>query len=239
MHDIKYNLSYPDGIPFVSVVMSTYHKGTFIKQTLESIRKNETEIPYEIIVVDDGSENWDRHFHLDICHDYGAQYTFIDGRGYRNPSVARNIACRQARGEILIMQSDDVIHTRPDTIDVLANLKRGEVNIATVYNFRDGERTQLYTGKDNQRPFFFLGAMYKDDFWNIGGNDEDFTSPGYEDNMLGEMILRNYTVNYLDEAIGHHQWHIRPTDLGRLVHPSRVLFEKKMQELNETGKDLE
>ena len=35
---------------------------------------------------------------------------WLNGGGYRNPAVTRNIGCRTARGQILIMQSDDVLH---------------------------------------------------------------------------------------------------------------------------------
>jgi cellulose synthase/poly-beta-1,6-N-acetylglucosamine synthase-like glycosyltransferase len=236
--DIKYNGSYPGGIPYVSIAMSTYHKGTFLRRTLASIRSNKTSIPYEIIVVDDGSVSKDRHFHLDVCCEYSAQYVFIDGGTYRNPAVARNIACRQSRGEILIMQSDDVMHTQTDTIDRLADLERGNVKFATVYNVSDEQPNTLYVGKDYQRPFFFLGSIYKDDFWKIGGNDEDFIAPGYEDELLGEHIKRNYKMEFCDDVVGHHQSHQRPLNLGALVYPSRVLFEAKMKELNEKGTDI-
>tara|TARA_R110000824_G_scaffold203413_1_gene387884 strand:- start:346 stop:1068 length:723 start_codon:yes stop_codon:yes gene_type:complete len=226
--DIEHNNSYPDGIPHVSVVISTFNKAGLLEATLSSIRENITNIPYEIVVVDDGSiDNT-----IDICKRYGCIYVWLDSPSYRNPSVPRNVGARTARGKILIMQSDDVLHKKVDTIDKLSDIQRGEVKFATVYNVDDARNhLQLYIGKDNNRPLFFLGSMHKDDFWAIGGNDEDFISPGYEDEFLGELIKKNYQIEYCDDVTGYHQNHARPSNLSKLVEPSRLLFQEKMKEL--------
>jgi len=226
--DIEYNNSYPAGVPYVSIVMSTFNKAYFLDKTLASIRQNITDIPYEIIVVDDGSVDETAC----VCMEHHCMYIWIEGGRYRGPAVPRNIGCRAARGKILIMQSDDVLHTSPDTINRLSDIKRRHVKFATVYNVDDNKnRLQLYIGKDYQRPLFFLGSMYKDDFWIVGGNDEDFTSPGYEDDFLGEKIKRRYSIEYCNDVVGYHQSHPRPRNLKHLVEPSRVLFGKKMKEL--------
>ena len=52
---IEYNKSYPNGVPYISIVIATFNKASLLDKTLASIRANETDIPYEIIVVDDGS----------------------------------------------------------------------------------------------------------------------------------------------------------------------------------------
>jgi glycosyltransferase involved in cell wall biosynthesis len=212
----------------VSIVIASFNKAKLLDNTLASIRRNITDLPYELIVVDDGSA--DKTF--EICKKHQCKYAWLDSPLYRNPSVPRNVAAKMARGKILIMQSDDVIHMQTDTIDRLADLQRGEVKFATVYS-QDvhGNRLQPYVGKECPRPFFFLGSIYRDDFWAIGGNDEDFTSPGYEDDWLGEQVKRHYKIEFCDEVVAHHQMHGRPRNLGRLVHPSRVLFEEKKKEL--------
>ena len=224
--ELECNNSYPDGVPYVSIVIATYKKTEILDKTLSSIRNQTTDIPYEIIVVDDGSG--DNTF--DVCKKHGCKYVWIDGGRYRNPAVPRNIGCMAARGKVLIMQSDDVIHKSADCIDKLARVKPGEVVFATVYNMEaDGTAGQLYVGQDYQRPLFFLGAMHKDDFWAIGGNDEDFEAPGYEDTWLGECISKKYNIVYSD-VVGYHQPHERPGDLKKRVKPSESLFNQKMKE---------
>ena len=224
---IEYNNSYPNGVPYISIVMSTFNKASLLDKTLASIRANETDIPYEIIVVDDGSTDNTSN----VCKKHSAIYVWLEGGGYRSPSIPRNIGCRTARGKILIMQSDEILHESIDVIAKLADVKRGEVHFATVWNYHNGKRLQNYCSPENPTPHFFLGSMFKEDFWSIGGNDEDFTATGYEDTYLGEIIKRKYKAEWRHDVVGLHQDHPRPKNLGQLITPSRELYEKKMREL--------
>ena len=233
---IKYNGSYPNGIPYISIVMSTFNKAGLLDNTLASIRANQTDIPYEIIVVDDGST--DNTFN--VCKNHSVSYVWINGGGYRNPAVPRNIGCRTARGELLILQSDDVLHESVDTIETLANLERGSVNFASVWNVDQNLTKNLCYCHEHKRPapFFFLGSIHKDDFWSIGGNDEDFTAPGYEDEYLGEIIKRKYKINWRNDVVGLHQNHARPRHLGAKQAPSKDLFGRKMVNIDQTIQEL-
>ena len=233
---IEYNGSYPYGIPYISIVMSTFNKAGLLNNTLTSIKANQTDIPYEIIVVDDGST--DSTFN--VCKNHSVSYVWINGGGYRNPAVPRNIGCRTARGELLILQSDDVLHESVDTIEKLANLERGSVNFASVWNVDQNlTKNQCYV-HEHERPalFFFLGSIHKDDFWSIGGNDEDFTAPGYEDQYLGEIIKRKYKINWRNDVVGLHQNHARPKHLRFKQVPSKHLFERKMANIDQTMQEL-
>jgi len=224
---IEYNNSYPNGVPYVSIVIATFNKASLLDKTLASIRANATDLPYEIIVVDDGST--DHTF--EVCKKHSVAYIWLDGGKYRNPAVPRNVGCRAARGKILIMQSDDVLHESTDVIAKLADVKRGEVHFATVWNYRNGKRLQNYCSPVNPRPLFFLGSMQAEDFWSVGGNDEDFTAPAYEDSYLGELVKRSYKIEWREDVTGLHQHHPRPKNLAEVVKPSRQLYEKKMKEL--------
>ena len=226
---IEYNNSYPNGIPYISIVIATFNKAPLLDKALASIRANATDLPYEIIVVDDGST--DNTF--EVCKKHAVAYIWLNGGGYRNPSVPRNVGCRMARGKILIMQSDDVLHESTDVIAKLADVKRGEAHFATVWNVDSKlQKNVAHCHPEiNKVPLFFLGSMCKDDFWAVGGNDEDFTKPAYEDTYLGELIKRKYKAEWRHDVVGLHQHHSRPKNLRRVVIPSRELYEKKMKEL--------
>ena len=231
MHEIKYNGSYPGGIPFVSITMSTFNRPEVLENTLKSIGQNKTSLPYEVIVVDDGSG--DRHHNFCICKKYSVTYIYLDFPAVRGPAVPRNMAARAARGEILIMQSDDVIHTQPNTIDMLCQLNRGESNHATI---RHQSNDKLISGSEYKRPFFWLGSIYKQDFWDIGGNDEDFEKLGFEDTLLAAKVTANYKVKYLDDLTGCHQNH-PPLPQSEAKQDVFAMFKSKIAEMDDVTLD--
>lgn len=221
-----------------SVVIATFNKPTILAKVLASIRAQQPPFRFEVIVADDGSD--DNEATKWTCRRYEVEkYIRID-RGmppdYRNPGPARNLACRAARGDVLVMQSDDVIHKSPDMIQQLVErLQPGEMRFAKVYNRkvddsgREFGRTEIYTGRANPRPLFFLGSLYRRDLYAVGGNDEDFTEPGFEDDWLGLCLTRGLglTPVFDDDLLAVHHHHPRPRLTGfyqrmQVIHDAKV-----------------
>ena len=211
-----------------SVVMATRDKSVYLNNTLKSIRDQTVPFDYELIVVDDGSTDNT----VDICSVWGVdKYIRLENDHYRNPSVARNAGYRTAIGDIIIAQSDEVIHFTDNVIEEMCNqLHEDEFLIATVYNYAMSEKKRLaaYTGSSFKRPFFFLGSLWRKDLYVIGGNDEDFTLPGFDDNWFADCLTIGLGLShrFIDNVIGHHQDHPRPP----LAEPTRVmkaLYNKK------------
>lgn len=198
----------------VSVCMATRNKADVLDRVLSSIRTQSVPFDYEIIVADDGSTDHT----VQVCAKHGARCVYLDNARYRNPARARNDAYRLARGEIIIAQSDDVIHHSPNTIRLLAeNLRPASVLIATVLNMNaDGSPCNnpfhVYSGPKQPRAFFFLGALWRSDLYAFGGNDEGFTEPCWDDNWFQDCILRGrkLSICYQEDVIGHHQSHSFP-----------------------------
>lgn len=90
----------------VSICIATWNKCTYLRNTLESIRKQDPKVNYEIVVVDDGS--WDDT--KKVCQDFDVVYEYLDRPTLKNPAVPRNRSCEIAKGKVLLMQSDDVVH---------------------------------------------------------------------------------------------------------------------------------
>lgn len=210
-----------------SIVMATRNKASYLKNTLESIFSQTGS--YEVIVVDDGSE--DNTF--EVAKKFPVIYIGLKNNSYRNPALARNVGLKAAKSEIIIQQSDEVVHHGHDTIFNLSNcLEAGTFCIATVYNFdfNNNKCLQLYTGLGYQRPFFFLGSHFRSDLYKIGGYDEEFVAPGYDDDWFGMCLTRGLGLKavYLPDVVGYHQDHPRPSGLSSLVQPSKELFARKM-----------
>ncbi|NUQ66111.1 MAG: glycosyltransferase family 2 protein [Pirellulales bacterium] len=215
-----------------SIVIASRNHAQLLHRTLASIRAQRVPFRYELIVVDDGSTDDTGQ----VCRRYGVDYCRLENDRYRNPSVARNFGYRRARGEVVIAQSDDVVHRSPRAVErlVLELAASGEFLIATVHD-RDPGRSgthpepRQYTGPENRRPLFFLGSLWRRDLYAIGGNDEDFAEPGYEDNWFADCLMHGLGLEprYLPDVIAWHQPHPRPYDLGKVIEPSRLLYQQK------------
>jgi glycosyltransferase involved in cell wall biosynthesis len=229
-----------------------------LARALHSIRRQSPPFEYELIVVDDFPGG-----HIDttrVCAEYGTGYfrgppreTDGEDRQYRNPGPARNFAYRVARGEVVICQSDDVLHETPDAIEKLVKLTtRDNFVIATVYNrevfgppeqYELGGGGELYSGPDlpipadMPSPLFFLGAVLRRHIYAIGGNEEDFDEPGYEDNFFSDCLIHGQKLTPLltSEVVGIHQHHDRPR-LVRRYKRMKAVYERKVAYAHATGR---
>jgi len=88
--------------PLISIIMATYNRANYIKEALDSI-KRQTFKDYEIIVADDGSTDNTK----DILEKYeGIRYLLLEHSGI---ATTRNAAVSAARGKwIAFLDSDDL-----------------------------------------------------------------------------------------------------------------------------------
>ena len=193
-------------------------KAETLRRVLASIFAQQFEC--EVIVAHDGAP---------IVVDERATNLVIRTSGeYRNPSVARNAAMRRAKGDVLILQSDDVIHDGPDVIrSLVEHLKPGGFQLARVVN-SDGK---VYVSRSRRRPFFFLGSVFRQDVFAIGGNCEEFTEPGYDDSWFADCLMygRGLKPVFRRGVSGTHIDHPRP-DLTGPYERMRALYQRKFAE---------
>lgn len=203
-----------------SICIATYNKPNELRNTLHSIFTQNPPFSYEVIVVDDGGSTKQTE---QVCKGFPVDYIRLENPGYGNPAKARNVAYRRAKGEVIITQSDDVIHHTGNTIEELVNrLKPGTFVLATVVNvdkngnpYSDkegkgfGDYLETYVSPRRRRPLFFLGSLYKSDLYAVGGNDEDFVKPAGEDVWFSNCLVYGLglTPIFLDSVVGRHQAH--------------------------------
>jgi glycosyltransferase involved in cell wall biosynthesis len=217
-----------------SICIATYDRPEVLDKVLKSIFDQRTTFDFEVIVVDDGGASA-----IGLCRKYPIRYARIDREPkYRNPSVARNLAYKMATGDVLICQSDDVVHQGDDAIQrLVSDLHEGEFLIATVWNvneqgevvgLREWPRITQLTGPLNRRPLLFLGSVWREDMYAVGGNDEDFTSPGREDDWLAQCLIngRHLIPRYVS-VVGHHLDHSRPANLMSDYRHSAQVHQRK------------
>ena len=224
----------------VSVVMATHNKPTYLARTLDSIIRQRPDFNCEVIVVDDGSAGNETE---QVCKVRGVTYLRIDRAGeYRNPGPARNLGYKHAKGEVVIAQSDDVVHEQIDSLQRLSELKQGEMHFATVHDTRFSDtgipmkRMQTYSGPFNRRPFFFLGSLYRKDLYAIGGSCNAFNLAGYDDDFMAACLLNGLKLEpvFRSDVVGLHQQHPRPP-LKAPYTAMKLVYQGRLAECEESG----
>ena len=227
-----------------SICIAAYDKPHHLNRVLESIFKQSPPFDFEVIVVDDGTLD---EGIVEVCTNYPVIYRrLLDPcrTSYCNPAAARNVAYREATGEVIICQSDDVIHYSKDCIqNLVSELAPNHFVIATVVNvdcngtfYADpkgkgyGDKLVEYTSPKKQRPLFFLGALCRQDLYAVGGNDEEFVYPSGEDQWFAKCLINGLGLRatYSRKVVGHHLHHPHTEDYEG-IQQSQTLLKQKIQ----------
>jgi len=229
--------------PSVSVIIATYNRADFLRETIDSVI-NQRFKDFELIVVDDGSTDETGA----LLRGYGSRLRYFrqDNAG---PSAARNAGVRHARAPwISIQDSDDVC--APNHLEILLQYAQAHPDIGMV--FANGG---YITGKDHNRETIIprqksrrlahsgvqladlfdksivrlqAALIAKSCYDALGGHDENLRIA--MDLDLAFRILARYPVAYLDEVVFYyrkHQGNIGRNQELRLLENIRVI-EKLM-----------
>src|SRR5215212_6332798 len=102
----------PMGAPAVTVVVPTRGRAAYLEVTLDSLRRQRTETPHELLVVDDGATDATP----EVAERLGAR---LIGHGEpRGLNAARNTGLREAGAELVAFVDDDVF-VPPGWLDTL------------------------------------------------------------------------------------------------------------------------
>ena len=106
--------------PDVSIVIPTLNGGSDLERCLQSIRKQQTGLRYEIICVDSGSVPGD----LDLMQRHGARVAAIEKQDF-NHGLTRDYGASLARGDFLVFLSQDAVPVRDDWLQqIIEPLRR-------------------------------------------------------------------------------------------------------------------
>ena len=213
-----------------SICIASYDRPEMLDNTLESIYRQSPPFHFETIVVDDGSPSSKTR---KVCDRYPVRYYRIERPPeFRNPCIARNMAYQMAKGLIIIPQSDEVLHVNPDTIErLVSDLSSGCMLFANVFEIKqNGQVGGEYTGpRRRPLPFFFLGSLYREDLFAVGGNDLEFEiGPAGDDRWFADCLLhgRHVIPKFSTDIVGHHQYHESRSN-PKIEASSLALYAKK------------
>jgi GT2 family glycosyltransferase len=215
-----------------SVVITTFNRNAQLARTLASIRGQRFE--GEVIVVDDGDGAHGYPSAKLLCDTYGARWIPLRRPAslqFRNPAYPNNVGIRAATGDVLILQNAECKHIDPKTIEKLTVPVIADPSVVTfarvVAMQQDGSQGMLYCGQENPRPYFFCGAIRRENLLRLRGFDEDFTGAGYDDDDLADRLGASGIQFIFADVMVHHQWH-KPAGSYDDVENMHALYRQKL-----------
>lgn len=209
---------------FVSMVMSCFNRSHLLELSLESIARQQVNYGIEIVVVNDGFANDNTK---EVCQKFAQlniKYVFSGHRNVtqlisRNPCVPNNIAVKQSSGDVIILTCPEMFHLN-DAINRLVKPLESRQNVLSTPRVLYFDRNNLILPKwpsidladtqphlhGNRYPFFM--GMWKKEFMDIGGYDEDFANVfGAEDDDLMCRLKKKRMKYCYTESCVLHLWH--------------------------------
>lgn len=228
------------------IYMSTYNKNDVLANTLFSIARQKSSIPFEVCIIDDCSDVDPEPIIRKFIPN--AKYKRLKKR--REPDVVNSYALELASddSDILIRQSADVIHERLDSIERLCKgVGKKQICMAAVSNTNPPHdayknfnkhlpklHKQHQSGVRRSKPgksyYFFLGAIRRSEYESL-----KCTDMAHCDIMLADELRENgFLLNYPKELVGFHQQHAKtliPCSRHRICPRETCLTKKGCNEL--------
>jgi Glycosyltransferase like family 2 len=206
--------------PAVSIAIPCWKRPEFLERTLASIAAQKYPGPVELIVVEDDYDGGKIH---GIASLYGAKYLSRPRTEayplFQSVSKLWNMCLHACSHDIIILQTDDIIHESPNTIDRLVwHLVNNPKCVATPL-IRSLHEDGTFHEWFNHPPIPPHGGrisgtgphtMWKEDFLRIGGYEEMFYGYGYDDNYMQYLVQRNgLKFDYVEDVMCSHPFHTR------------------------------
>lgn len=237
----------------ISVVIPTYNRSQVLSECIQSLlHQSVARDEYEILVVNDGSEDGTKQFMSKAASK--DKNTFYFEQSHKGPAAARNLGVRHARGRYVLFIGDDIIasedllnshlnilESQEDTAVLGLTLWDKSINVTKFMNFINNTGYQFNYGKLTHGQLCHWDVFYTSNislskrWFDSELFDANFPYPAWEDIELGYRLhqkgLRTIFNKY---AIAFHKHEISEAEFYNKIHKggkSRVYFYKKHPEL--------
>ncbi|MBU2634011.1 MAG: glycosyltransferase family 2 protein [Nanoarchaeota archaeon] len=201
----------------ISVIVATYNRKELLKKLIDSLLNQNYE-DYEIIIVDDGSNDGTKEMLNGIKN---KKLKFITQENLY-PAVARNNGVKISKGEIIVFTDDDCIANKNWLKEIKKCFEENKDIIAVegkTTSFDTTPFTKQVINEKGRRYATCNMAVYKKTFLEINGFDEDYPFGTLEDQDLAARILREGKIKFCDRAIIVH-----PPMGGKIVENKNILL---------------
>ncbi len=215
--------------PAVTVVVPTRGRAAYLEVTLDSLCRQRTRAPHELLVVDDGADDGTR----DVAERLGVRCVSHGER--RSLNAARNTGLREARAELIAFVDDDVVAPEgwlealvegaarhPDAEAFGGPIRaRFEGRTPRGCGREDPPITTLDLGPEDRDAEMVWGANFavrRSAIERIGEFDESIVRPhGDEEEWLERLRAAGGRIAYIADAGLDHRRTEEDARLGRLA----------------------
>jgi len=204
-----------------SIVIPTYNRLPILQKCLAAMEQQDFDLPYELLVVDDGSTDGTVDFLLEQKTQF--PHVRLLQQEHGGAAAARNLGVEQAQGETIVFIDSDLVVT-PGFLAAHAKALGSETKAFTygrvinTCNF-DQPTAEPFKVTDMSRAYFATGNVAIERHWLIeaGLFDLDFKQYGWEDLELGVRLKKlGLRLISCPQAVGYH-WH-PAFNLAQLPH---------------------
>lgn len=223
----------------VSVIMPCYNDGAYIKEAIESVKK-QTYPNIELIVIDDGSDDEKT---IDILNELGDEVVLLH-TNHLKPAGARNYGIEKASGKyILPVDSDDTIDET--YIQKAVEIIESNSDVGVVYCEADlfGEKSGRWDLPKYSFEMMLLdnivfvtSLFYKSDWEKVGGYNTLMKS-GMEDYDFWLSILNlGRKIYQIPEVLFHYR--IKPASRTTGFQSDYCQIQETYRQIYDNHKDF-
>lgn len=216
--------------PYLSVIIPYHNAPDDLERLLSSIQKSRMTLPFEVIVVDDGSEKacmvdsaWLKERNITR---HTTNFALRTVRLSKNcgPAIARNRGVDHAKGEFVVFLDGDV-EVFPDTLKNICRIFRDDPDVVALTgvwvkeqrsdsffpNFKALRDWSYWINERDKSGYYFLfstriAAIKRAVFLRLGGFNEEYPAPLVEDIELTYRIARRYAIIFAPEVRVRHEF---------------------------------
>ena len=232
--------------PYISIIIPLYNAERTLEKCLKAVFDSSFQ-DFELLVVDDASTDSSPK----IAESFPCRVLKLASN--QGPSVARNHGARNANGDVLLFIDSDIV-IRKDTLNLFVDSLQAYSAVFGIYTQRPGTDGLLslyqnfYAHKSIKETreltsmlYSYCVAIKKAPFLEIGGFDESWRRPTFEDVQLGLRLTEKGHQIYLNKNINvvHHANFTMKRFIKNYFYKSldlsRLMLSKKRLTLNNEG----
>ena len=226
--------------PLVTVYITNYNYGKFIKKAINSVL-NQTFKNYELIIIDDGSKDKSVEIIKEFQNKKKIKIIYQKNKGL---VVSNNLALRLSKAKyIMRLDSDDWLD--PHALEIMSNILERDKRISLVFPdyyevdkngkiLRQMRRHNFKKVKLFDQPAHGACTMIrKENLLDIGGYDEEFNcQDGY---YLWLKFIKKYVVRNVNLPLFYYRQHEKSLSKNNkriLLNRSKIISKLQIKEKN-------